>query len=57
MCSAGKLVEPNREVVKFATFVLVQGRFERDGEVMNVVGRRFKELAMRRINYASRDFR
>ncbi len=52
-----KLVEPNREVVKFATFVLVQGRFERDGEVMNVVGRRFKELAMRRITYASRDFR
>ncbi len=52
-----QLVEPNREVVKFATFVLVQGRFERDGEVMNVVGRRFKELTMRRIRYASRDFR
>ncbi|MGH7629445.1 MAG: DNA polymerase III subunit alpha, partial [Gemmatimonadales bacterium] len=52
-----KLVEPNREVVKFATFVLVQGRFERDGEVMNVVGKRFKELVMRRIQYASRDFR
>ena len=52
-----RLVEPNREVVKFATFVLVQGRFERDGEVMNVVGRRFKELSMRAIEYASRDFR
>ncbi len=52
-----KLVEPNREVVKFATFVLVQGRFERDGGVMNVVGRRFKELSMRRITYASRNFR
>ena len=52
-----KLVEPNREVVKFATFVLVQGRFERDGEVLNVVGRRFKELSMRRIQYASRSFR
>jgi error-prone DNA polymerase len=51
------LVEPNREVVKFATFVLVQGRFERDGEVMNVIGRRFKELSMRRIRYASRNFR
>jgi hypothetical protein len=50
-------VEPNREVVKFATFVLVQGRFERDGEVMNVVGRRFRELKMQRIQYASRDFR
>ncbi|HEU5171186.1 MAG TPA: error-prone DNA polymerase [Gemmatimonadales bacterium] len=52
-----KLVEPNREVVKFATFVLVQGRFERDGPVMNVVGRRFKELKLGRIAYASRDFR
>ncbi|MGH7518114.1 MAG: DNA polymerase III subunit alpha, partial [Gemmatimonadales bacterium] len=52
-----RLVEPNREVVKFATFLLVQGRFERDGEVMNVVGRRFKELKMRPIQYASRDFR
>jgi error-prone DNA polymerase len=52
-----KLVEPNREVVKFATFVLVQGRFEREGEVMNVIGRRFKELSMRRIQYASRNFR
>jgi error-prone DNA polymerase len=51
------LVEPNREVVKFATFVLVQGRFEREGEVMNVVGRRFKELPMRRIQYATRSFR
>ncbi len=52
-----QLVEPNREVVKFATFVLVQGRFERDGEVMNVVGQRFKELSIRPIQYASRDFR
>ena len=52
-----RLVEPNREVVKFATFVLVQGRFERDGEVMNVVGRRFRDLKMQRIQYASRDFR
>lgn len=52
-----RLVEPNREVVKFATFVLVQGRFERDGQVMNVVGRRFRELKMQRIQYASRNFR
>jgi error-prone DNA polymerase len=51
-----KLVEPNREVVKFALFVLVQGRFERDGPVMNVVGRKFRKLAVRDLTYASRDF-
>ena len=32
------LVEKNAEVVKFATFVLVKGRFEKDGNVLNVVG-------------------
>jgi error-prone DNA polymerase len=52
-----KLVEPNREVVKFALFLLVQGRFERDGPVMNVVGRKFRKLAVRELTYASRDFR
>ena len=52
-----KLVEPNREVVKFALFVLVQGKFERDGPVMNVVGRKFRKLAVRELTYASRDFR
>jgi error-prone DNA polymerase len=52
-----KLVEPNREVVKFALFVLVQGRFERDGPVMNVVGRKFRKLAVRELTYQSRDFR
>lgn len=51
-----RLVEPNREVVKFALFVLVQGRFERDGPVMNVVGRKFRKLAVRELTYASRDF-
>jgi error-prone DNA polymerase len=52
-----RLVEPNREVVKFALFVLVQGKFERDGPVMNVVGRKFRKLAVRELTYASRDFR
>ncbi len=51
-----QLVEPNREVVKFAPFVLVQGRFERDGQVINVVGRRFRELRVRRLTHTSRDF-
>jgi error-prone DNA polymerase len=51
------LVEPNSEVVKFATFVLVQGKFEKDGKVMNVVGRRFKELDVRRLEHRARSFR
>ncbi|HEU4649597.1 MAG TPA: error-prone DNA polymerase [Gemmatimonadales bacterium] len=52
-----KLVEENREVVKFALFVLVQGRFERDGPVRNLVGRRFRELRTKELAYVSRDFR
>lgn len=52
-----QLVEPNREVVHFAPFILVRGRFERDGGVRNVVGRRFRELKARRLTHASRDFR
>ena len=38
------LVEEYSEVVKLATFILVQSRFEKDGNVLNVVGKRFKEL-------------
>ena len=50
------LVEDNAEVVKFAPFIAVQGRFERDGRVMNVVGRRFRALRTREIATRSRDF-
>jgi error-prone DNA polymerase len=52
-----QLVEPNREVVKFALFMLVRGRFERDDMVMNVVGQKFRTLKARDLTYASRDFR
>jgi hypothetical protein len=45
------------EVVKYAQFVLVAGRFERDGEVRNVVGDRFEELTYGRLTHVSRDFR
>ncbi len=45
------------EVVRFAPFVVVLGRFERDGEVRNVVARRLKELQVRPLTHASRDFR
>jgi error-prone DNA polymerase len=52
------LVEENREAVKFAPFLLVRGRVERDGAVLNVVGRKFRELAVRhRLTHVSRDFR
>jgi len=39
-----QLVEANVEVIKNATFILVLGRFERDGQVMNVIGQKFATL-------------
>jgi error-prone DNA polymerase len=39
-----QLVPANAEVVKYATFILVQGRVENDGAAISVVGQRFKEL-------------
>jgi error-prone DNA polymerase len=51
-----QLVEQNEEVVKRAPFILVQGRFERDGEEISVVGARFKVLPVRDIVHHSRDF-
>jgi hypothetical protein len=51
------LVDEYSEVVKFATFVLVHGRFERDGNVLNVVGKRFKELDVKRLEHRARSFR
>ncbi len=52
-----RIQEEFREVVRFAPFIVVLGRFERDGEVRNVVGRRFKELQVRRLTHVSRSFR
>jgi error-prone DNA polymerase len=51
------LVEEYSEVVKFATFVVVQGRFEKDGNVLNVIGKRFKELEVKRLEHQARSFR
>jgi hypothetical protein len=45
-----------REVVKFAPFIVVEGKYEREGRVMNVVGKRFRELKTREIAARSRDF-
>jgi len=45
-----------RETVKFATFLVIEGRIEREDQVINVVGRRFRELKTRKIAGQSRDF-
>jgi error-prone DNA polymerase len=51
-----QLVEANADVIKTATFILVLGRFERDGQVMNVVGQKFATLEVGEIVHRSHDF-
>lgn len=51
-----RLVEEYSEVVKFSTFVAVEGKFERDGGVRNVIGKKFSELEVKQLVHASRDF-
>jgi error-prone DNA polymerase len=51
------LVAKYDDVVKFATFVVVQGRFEKDGNVLNVIGEKFKELNVRSLEHRARNFR
>ncbi|MDQ2762858.1 MAG: error-prone DNA polymerase, partial [Pseudomonadota bacterium] len=51
------LVERYGDVVKFAPFMVVEGVFERDGGVMNVVGKRFGELDGGKLVHGSHDFR
>jgi error-prone DNA polymerase len=56
-----QLYQEHREVVRHAPFLAVEGRFEREDMVMNIVGRRFRELRVGRrtggeINFRSRDF-
>jgi error-prone DNA polymerase len=51
-----KLVEEYSEVVKFSTFVMVEGKFERDGGVRNVIGKKFNDLKVKQLVHASRDF-
>jgi error-prone DNA polymerase len=54
------LYQENREVVRHVPFMAVEGRFERDGDVMNIVGRRFRELRVgartATVKFRSRDF-
>jgi hypothetical protein len=51
-----RLVEEYSDVVRFATFVMVHGKFERDGDVRNVIGKRFSELPVTRLTHAARNF-
>lgn len=53
-----QLVDENAEVVKYAPVILVQGRLEKDGAVVNVVGRRFRalEIGSEVAGHRSRDF-
>ncbi|GAC1515786.1 MAG: error-prone DNA polymerase [Gemmatimonadaceae bacterium] len=52
-----QLVEPNEAVVKTAPFILVRGRFEREGGVMNIIGRDFRALESGPLVHRSHDFR
>jgi error-prone DNA polymerase len=51
-----KLYEKNREVVKYSPFLLIEGRFEREGAVLNVVGFRFRRLDVQELTFRSHDF-
>jgi error-prone DNA polymerase len=49
----------NREIVKFSPFLVVEGRFEKEDRIMNVIGFRFRELrpgTKQQVRYRSRDF-
>ena len=50
------LYEKYRETVKFAQFMVIEGKLEREGAVVNVLGRRFRELRTKQIKVHSRDF-
>jgi error-prone DNA polymerase len=51
------LVQKYDDAVKFATFVVVKGRFEKDGNVLNVIGEKFRELNVRHLEHTARSFR
>lgn len=51
-----KLVEPNAKVVKYAQFLLVRGRVEREGNAISVLGEEFAQLRAGELAHASRDF-
>jgi error-prone DNA polymerase len=55
------MYQQNREVVKHSPFLLIEGKFQREDAVLNVIGSRFRELRLgragrERVNYRPRDF-
>jgi error-prone DNA polymerase len=52
-----KLYEKNRETVRFSPFLVVEGRFEREESVLNIVGKCFRRLDVESLTHRSRDFR
>jgi error-prone DNA polymerase len=52
-----RLYEENRETVKFSPFLLVEGKLERQGAAVNVVGRRLRKLEAQPLAFRSHDFR
>ena len=55
ICSR-RMYERYRETVKFSQFMVIEGKFEREDAVMNVIGSRFRELKTKEIITHSRDF-
>jgi error-prone DNA polymerase len=51
-----QLVERYADPVKFASFLVVDGRFERDGNVMNVVGDSFRTLNVKGLVHQTHSF-
>ena len=51
------LVEKYADVVKFSQFMVIEGLFEREGAVMNVVGRRFRTLDVAVLRHTSHNFK
>ena len=56
MIVSPRVVECYNDIVKYARFIVVEGQFERDGGVTNVIGRRFRELEAEQLVYGSHDF-
>jgi error-prone DNA polymerase len=51
------LFQEHKETVKHSPFLMVEGRFQRQGSVLNVVGRRFRRMEVGALAHTSHDFR
>ena len=52
-----QLYQKHRETVRHSPFLIIEGRLERSGAVVNVIGRRFRRLEMPALSHHSHDFR